>query len=520
MKYLVTDRSSHNRGPILASILSVGFCLAGVSGCTLFSKQTNDGFDLVEGGSQDAVSIAERAGNATQNARVSNPPAQQIRFDGQERLLGGGSCQALPPQELRSRVKEFRSLKKDRSAMLFVQMHRRSAQRLLLTQTANRDEATSRFIASVLDHNLTSPLWRELIEECGERKEQATQWQTLVTGEKADATGDSIVDLANRFSSPLLTIEGLRLMGEMHAATDQTADAIKSLVTGAELAGKSGASSLASDLWLMACEASLRMDEVRQARRCWSAAVSSQLTSLHARTADQMPTVDSVFWEQAIRLAHPTDELPNETLLTFAPWCSRLGIQVDSLSPKAALWCAISEYQLSIGQPHLASLSLKRAETDAPPETKPLLRIALARSMAAQGQESVAATLLTGEAESKDPNLRASALAVLGAIKIQSGAYEQGGRFLGEALSIQDADQWPGQLAAKADLANLRLILGRLDDALPALHQVQNEMLASRRWQSLAQSLENEAAILELDGRNAEANAVRARMEKIERLDG
>ena len=437
---------------------------------------------------------------------------------------GGGSYQALPAQELLKQVRQLRSRKKIRSAVALVQIHKRTARQVLLQPPAQFDDPALELIAAALDEGMPSTIWGTLQAEYRTRPD-AKNWPTLAATLAAandlaavEKTIAELSEIADRFESPLLRIELLRLTGDVQIATGQTAQAIESLVSAAELAARRGAPSLAADLWLMSCEASLRLDQIQQSRQCWKAAVDCQLASMHARgEAQLLPTIDSVFWEQAVRLNHPGNVLPKELTVALAPWYSRIGIQIDeTLTPEAALWSAVAEYQLATGQPHLASLSIKRAETNATDQERPYLQIALARAMAAQGQHAVATTILGTVAESEEPNVRASALAVLGSIKIQSGAYEQGSRFLGQALAIEDAKEWPGRLAAQADFANVHLILGELDDALPALHAVQTEMLTRKKWQSLCHSLENEAAILELDGRKKEAKLIRKRIDKIE----
>jgi ATP/maltotriose-dependent transcriptional regulator MalT len=422
-------------------------------------------------------------------------------------------------------IQELEEQNKIRSVAMLVQLHKRSARQLVLQQKGNRD-STLELIATTLDEGIPSKIWGDLQSEFSSRSSEASDWKSSISNlttaendlEKVESSIANLRSIANKFESPLLNIEVLRLNGELNVSGGNTAQAIESLVTAAELAAGQGDSSMAADLWLMSCEASQRMDQVEQARQCWRAALQSQVTSLHARGVSQpLPTIDPVFWEHASRLAHPGDKLPKELTLALAPWYSRMGIRTsESLSPETALWSAIAEYQLVTGQPHLASLSIKRAESQAPETSHPYLQIALARAMAAQGQQTVATTILGSVADSEIPGIRASALAVLGSIKLQAGAYEQGGKFLGEALAVENAEDWPGRLAAQADFANVRLILGKLDDALPALHSVQTEMLKHEKWQSLCHSLENEAAVLEIEGRKKEAREIRQRVAKIE----
>ena len=403
-------------------------------------------------------------------------------------------------------------------------LHTRSAQHLLLEGQKQQRDRELEFTAATLDGPSAS-VWGDYRREIAENEKRFEQWQTIVSGlDDSTDLQESIGQvnrLAGQFESPLFRIEAGRLEALSQIQAGDTHRALRLLRDAAELAAEYGLLYLASDLWMMACESSMQIDEVIQARQCWQIAISHHLAGMRSRGADQLlPVVDTVFWEQVDRLAHPDDVLPKELTLTVSPWFERVGLSNgDELSPRVALWTAVAEFQLVTGQPHLASLSVKRAEINAPERSRPYLQIVLARTMAAQRQESLAATLLGSVAESDDPGVRAAALAALGSIKVESGAYEQGSRFLTEALELQDAERWPGRLAAEADLISVRLILGELDDALPALHAVQNEMMKSNQWQSLCRSLQNEAAMLKADGRDTESEAILQRIRRIERVD-
>ena len=483
-----------------------------------FSKKA----DQVSGDS----AISDRAEAASQSATISNPRATEIRFDGEELLLGSGNCRALGGDELLAALRRLLDDEKKRSAAAMIRLHTRSAHRLLIDQTNKSDDAVADFVAAVLDQGKPSGIWTSHLASCKDHRNAAkgfaiSRSELLSLASAGGPLADIVAQMkqaAEELDSLPLKLESQRLAALASVASGESEQAVNTLASAAELAAQSGLPHASSDLWMLACQASMQLENVSQARKCWQAAVATQMAAVRSRPASQLlPTVDTVFWEQADKLKHPGDQYPAELNLAFAPWYSRIGFTLGSeTGTQVALWSAIAEFQLATGQPHLATLSIKRAEVDAAESTKPWLRIALARAMAAQGQESVAVTILGSLDNDAVPAVRAAALAALGSIKVQAGAYEQGSRFLVDALNTQEAGEWPGKLAAKADLANVRLIVGRLDEALPTLHSVQNEMMTAGHWQSLCQSLENEAAILEHEGLRRDAGALRERIRAIE----
>lgn len=503
-----------------------------VTGCSVFPKSM-DLLSKSKTAKTDQTSqtnvgtISDRADAAVATAVVSNPQAKEIRFDGQELVLGSGKCQSLPNNELRKTIAQLLEGEKFRSATAMANLHVRSAQRLLIDEAGEPESDVEDFVAKVLDQNKPKPVWSEHLKNCRSRSEIMKRFKDAKSGVLAHSKPDNsnvsdigeLVQAAEELESVPLQLEAQRISALAKVAAGESETAVNTLVSAAELAAQASLPNVSSDLWMMACQASMRFENVAQGRKCWQAAVATQLTAVRSRPADQkLPSVDTVFWEQADKLRHPKDQFPPELNLAFAPWYSRIGLTPTSeASPQVVLWATIAEFQLTTGQPHLAALSIKRAEIGATEVSKRWLRIALARSMAAQGQDSVAVTILGSLSDAPEASVRAASLATLGSIKITSGAYEQGSRFLVEALNMPESGKWPGQLAAKADLANVRLIVGRFDEALPALHAVQNEMLSSGRWQSLCQSLENEAAIVEIEQSKREARLIRKRIQEIEK---
>ncbi|MEM6473635.1 MAG: hypothetical protein AAF802_29020 [Planctomycetota bacterium] len=459
--------------------------------------------------------------------RVSNPQAREIRFDGQELVLGGGDCQSIPVEQLRELVVSLREQERFRSAGETVRLHRRSATRWVLESLTKADEELIRWVAATLDQDSTSPVHSELCRAAADDSSASKTFDSARRecmtslangGVNADAI-DKLSTSAAKLGSPLAQLESERLIALTEIASGQAAPAALRFTAMAEAAAQHAASDLSAQFWLLASEAHLRAEAIDLSAASWRAAVRTQVTAMtqHSRGPQALPPLDTQFWEQVDRLRPPGVELPPEVSLAMNPWKLRIGLGSDhDLSAEPSLWSAVAACQLTTGQPHLATLSIKRAEVNACESAKPWLQVALGRSIAAQGQVPVATTILGSLTTNADLNVRAASLAALGSIKLQSGAYEQGSRFLIQALSVDGAGQWPGRLAAEADLANVRLIVGELDDARDALHSVQQKLALNGRWQSLVQSLENEAAILEFDGDKKAAKEIRRRIAEVE----
>lgn len=473
-------------------------------------------------------SADDPATNAKPDANVSNPPAKHIRFEGQEALLGGGEFQAVRPTRLHQSINDLLAEHRYRTAALMVNMHSRSARRLLIEKSSASHGAELDFIAKALDDGAQHSHWSVHLERCRQPETEIPDF-TPRPSQHPDSLGPRSNDdafalihqqasAAKATGSVPLSIQAERLLAATEISQGQLPEGLERLASVAEYATQAGMAASASELWLMAAETSLRLERVDQARRCWQAALATQLAAIRNRDATQaVPAIDAAFWEQADRLRHPEDAWPAEIKLAFSPWLRKIGItEHEALAPHVTLWAAVTEYQLAIGQPHLALLAVKRAETEAPEGAKPWLTIASARALAAQGQIPVATTILTQVSQSTDDVIRGAALATLGTIKIHSGAYEQGSQFLADGLNAPGISRWPGHLAARADFVLAALIMGETEEILPKLHEIQNELLIANQWQSLVRSLENEAAIMLHEKNEKSASTIRQRIRDIE----
>ncbi|MEM9368547.1 MAG: hypothetical protein AAGD07_21335 [Planctomycetota bacterium] len=513
-------------------------------GCNFLPKSADEK-SLVSSLAKEATSDNGKDANASSTEkRVSNPQAREIRFDGQELVLGGGDCQSIRVDALRALTDDLRERDRHRSARETIRLHRRSASRWVMDSFAEKNDDTVRWVATALDRDSNKQLRTQLCDAAGRNPESATSFresrqQCLESLAGGTVSSDALEQLSRSAASldaSLAVFEAERLIAMSEIVLGETIAAGDRLAAVADQAAQAGSADQCANLWLLASETYLRAESMDASSKSWENAIRAKVsemtastTSLHGRVANTLPPLDTMFWEQADRLRPPHVEFPPEVALAMNAWKLRLGLGQDQgLKPSVSLWSAVAAYQLTTGQPHLATLSIKRAEVEASDSAKPWLQIALARSMAAQGQTPVATTILGSLTTHESPRVRAASLATLGSIKVHAGAYEQGSRFLIQALAVDctsptpsvaasGAEAWPGQLATEADLANVRLIVGDLGEARDSLHAIQQKLALQGRWQSLVQSLENEAAIIELEGDDKAAEQIRQRVLEMER---
>ncbi len=446
-------------------------------------------------------------------------------------MLGNGDIQSVTSQALQSHVKALLDAQRRRSATALIALHRSTAHRCVLSQWATTpDDPTVTFIARTLDRlEFAGPqAYSSLLEQSRSRSDQAKAFAesrstcigSLHRGGTAVRDAAQTVKRAESFGHPLPRVDAARLESLALLAAGKSDAAQKSLLRGLELAEQHRMTATFAELALLASDAALTIDDAERATAFWKAAVVAELSSM-ATGSEQphqlLPELDSVFWLQAERLKPSDVEWPDEVSLTVSPWVRRLDLPNPAQEAASTiLLAAIAQAQLASGQPELALVAFKRAEAEASQQSRPWLRIAQARCLAAQKQFAVATTLLSGPASSEDTRVRVAALTSLGSLRMHSGAYEQGAEILNRTLQENPDVEWSGRLDAEADLAAAQLILGDLDDALQSLHAVQQSFHLAGRWQALLQSLSNESRILTQEGRTDAAQQIAARIAALE----
>ena len=514
----------------IATVASATLLLS-TAGCSLpgLFRSDDDVSDSDQGATKSGIVQASHESSAS--PRVANPQAKMIRFDGQEFVLGNGEIQGVTIEALQAHVKALLKAERRRSATALVALHRSAAHRCVVSRWATSpDDSTVVFMAQALDRLefAESDSYSSLLSQSRARREKAKAFAdsrskciaSLHRGGTAVRDAGQTVKLAEAFGHPLPMVDAARLEGLACLAAGKSDDAQASFRRGLALAEQHRMTATYAELALLASDAALTTDDEKSAKAFWKAAVVAELSSM--ATEPEQPhqllsEMDSVFWLQAERLKPAGVEWPAEVSLTVSPWVRRLDFpDPANESASTTLLSAIAQAQLASGQPELALVAFKRAESTARSSTAPWLRIAQARCLAAQNQFGVATTILSSPASSKDTRVRVAALAALGSIKMHSGAYEQGAEILNRTLTENPTVKWSGRLDAEADLAAAQLILGDLDEALESLHAVQQNYHLAGRWQALLQSLSNESRLLTEEGRTEAARAISTRITALE----
>jgi tetratricopeptide (TPR) repeat protein len=507
--------------------LALLLCVATTSGCALLST-TDKGQAETQSQSSLIQRLVTRANNDNApEPRVANPLATTIRFEGQELVLGNGEFRNLPIDALQQKIRELIEQKKYRSAKNFIANHRYSARRWILrdwsklphdpaitlaAQTLDSFSQTrihSDLLALAVNDKAASRSFAELSESC---------YASLQRQDKKPSPVAELSAAAKSLKHPLLEIEAARISGMIFLLNDSIDQAINAFSQGAQSAQQHQLLDSSAEFALMACDANMQQENLPAAAEAWRSAVRLKLSAIvFGSGTHSLPDVDPVFWEQAAKFKPHDEKWPLEVNNALSPWSHKLNVSaIDETSCETVLWSSIGQHQMLTGQYELALIALKRADLSASKPNQLWLRIAQARCLAAQGQTSLAMTLLSDPAASDDPKIRVAATATIGSIKLHSGAFEQGAEILNKVLVTHPNVEWSGRLDAEADVANAQLILGDLNSALDQLHAVQRKYQLAGRWYSLIMALENEANILDAEGMKDRAEGVRKRIGEIE----
>lgn len=515
--------------PTLRWLIVCGACAIPLTGCVLTTS--GDGGWSVPWSKVAAGNRSDKksSGDSQGDEQIANPPARTIRFDGHEIVLGNGQATTIATGELLERVRTLQTQSRMRSATSFALQHADAAERLLIERWASADESAMEAIATAQSWRSQSAPeanWTSLIDRVQRDPEACRRYHeirrefvsALRDGQPVAAMVAPLREAAQAVGHPLVEIDSLRLMGLRELLAEQPEEAMPHYQQAVQKAESVGNLAEAAELGLMVAESARRHGEAAKSAAAWKTAVSRQLTVM---SREGVP-VDPSFWTRADHLRPDGAQWPDELAMVLVPHCQSIGcrtaVGTGGVSAEMILWAAVGWAQFERGQPQLALVSLKRAETIAEAHDAPWLRIAQSKCLAALGQAPAATALLSGPAASEDAAVAAAATAALGSIKLQSGAFEQGAGLLNKAMSTAPETGWPGRGHAQADLALAQLIIGETEQGLDALHRAQRGFADRGDWKSLVKSLENEANLLEHEHRLTEATAIRKRIAEWEQL--
>ncbi len=509
--------------------LFLSMCLALtmlLSGCRLFdqSNQSLSGISteldkIFHGDLSDS-----RAGSAgTSGKEVANPPARTIRFDGHEVVLGTADATTLEVDAFVTLISPLLQQQKMRSAATIVLQNPDVSARFLSERWASSaEDPLVRLVASVLTQRSSHPQngsWNSLLTLAGEKPNLARSYlrqrnafaETLLTTEPAAETADQLQDAAQALDHPLVLVDCLRLLALRELLSDRSAWAESLYRQAIGIAENAHEDLLAADLWLMVAATASRSGRLPQANEAWTQALSQHM----AASGANLP-LDTGFWLRAEQLRPAKSAWPKQIQTALAKHAESVGCTASG-AVEMVLWTSVANALFDEGAAQLALINFKKAETFAEGEDVMWLRIAQSKCLAALGQSPAAAAILSGPAASANEGISAAATAAMGSAKLQSGAYQQGAQLLNKALNESPGLDWATKSKATADLALAQLIIGDTDQGLEALHAAQTQFVQQSDSQSLLQSLENEARILEHEERSEEAASVRQRIARIER---
>ena len=343
---------------------------------------------------------------------------------------------------------------------------------------------------------------------------RTTFTKTLQTDSPSSDDVENLKAAAKQVRQPLAMIDALHLVALGEFAADRYDDAAAYLLTAIEVAEQHGNDNRAAELWLMASINSARsVGQSVESASAWKNAIEKHCSAQSSTSR----ALNVAFWQRAHEHQPANSSWPESTKQALLPLAQPIGCEFSMASPAGLfVWSAVGRAQLENGEPQLALVNFKKAETFATGDDIMWLRIAQSECLSALGQSRAATTLLCGPLASKHPVIPLAASAALGSAKLQAGTFQQGAQLLATALNATPEIDWPTKSEAEADLALALLIISETDRGLESLHAAQETFESQGNISSLLQSLENEKRLMEHEGKTDRAEGIRLRIRQIE----
>lgn len=498
-------------------------CTATWTGCTVLNE-TEDAKGLSRWSKLLPNSIEhghEAKSDSVTADRIVNPPARTIRFDGHEIVLGNAESTVWSTEQLLRNLQPLVQKQKLRSASQIVLQHLEASERLLLERWATESQKPEiAFVADVLDRRTpqATASWKSLFQHATTHADAARIYQqhrnafatTLQTSDPSNQDSMQLLDTAQKLAHPLILTDSLRLLALRAMIAERWQESESHYNQAIAVADSAQLTSQASDLRIAYAECLKRSGRQAIASAVWSVAVQSQMS--HLREAEPF---DVGFWLRADHARPEGATWPEDLVRACSKYTTRLGVSSEGPA-EMQLWASIADAELRRGDVQQALVHFKKSEVVANNDDKAWLRIAQSKCLTALGQIPAATAILASPASSDQAKLAATASAALGSTKLQSGAYQQGAQLLNKAITQHSDLDWPYKTESLADLALAQLIIGDTNSGLESLHKVQDKFEVQHDWSSLLQSLENEARLLEHEGRTSDVEAIYKRINSLE----
>ncbi len=472
----------------------------------------------------DAAKNSTLANLNLDNERVANPPARTMRFDGHQTILGNGIASTLPVEELRGRLKPLLEKEKMRSAKRLVQQYGETSERFLAEKWASESASKeTKLIAATRSKRsgaTASTDWNALLKVAGEFPAVAQEYQrqrnafalALQSSDPEEQTIHQLKQACTAVGHPIVEMDCLRLLGLRAVVAEQWANAESLYRQALAVAVRSNNNTQQADLNLLLAEAAKRNNPVSTNVQSFGAqAILNQMEIMNREHG----ALDIEFWLRIEQLLPDSASWPATLTDSLSPYVTRT-LPKNTRSPIVLFWSAIAQAQTDRSEMQLALVNLKKAETLANGDDVLWLRVAESKCLASIGQSEAAIAILSGPATSHQPAIASAAIAALGSVKLQTGAYQQGAQLLNKALKKSPDHEWPSRAQAVADLALAQLIIGSTEQGLVSVHEAQSRFQTEGDFASLTQSLENESRLLEHEGRKQDRALLEERIAAIE----
>ncbi len=491
-----------------------GLLISSCTGCNFFNESSEALTSLPKEIAQSLRPSSKQGERGSSDQPVvANPPATTIRFDGSEVVLGTVDSARMTTEQLNDKLRSLVEKNKLHSATKLVGQNMTIAEQLLWELIGQRTEnERCELIAHVLSQGIDPAVsWNGMLAQSKAVPAAAAIYyahrrnfsKKLQVEQPSDAECEQLRIAAQGLKHPLPMIDALHLCAVREMVAGRHAWAESLLLQAIELAERNRDLARAADMCLMASVTAQATGEHKKSAVAWTKAVEYQL----ATKSNATQRFDISFWQRADKLRPAGAVWPQLVSQVLQERASFVGCNLNSDSPpELVLYCVFASAEYAAGNPQLALIHFKKAESLARPDDVVWLRIAQGKCLAALGQTQAAAAILSAPAGGTQSTAAAAAMAALGSAKLQSGAYQQGAQLLHKALNDSPSLSWSTRNSAEADLALAFLIIGDTEEGLQKLAAAQHKFKVDGDIDGLLHSLENELEIAKLEARAEDVN--------------